>query len=96
MEPQDDKQFPSTLTDVAALPAPAAEDSVLPDVVMKLAPTSNIAEHCNIDSATPCAETHLSIGCQVVAPFLIAGMGMVGAGFYLDHVQVSLLKQSWK
>jgi hypothetical protein len=27
---------------------------------------------------------------------LIAGMGMVGAGFYLDHVQVSLLKQSWK
>jgi hypothetical protein len=96
MEPQDDEQFSSTLTDVAALPAPDVEDSDLPDVVMKLAPTSNITEHCDIDSTTPCAETHISIGCQVVVPFFIAGMGMVGAGFYLDHVQVSDLKWSWK
>ncbi|XP_021915142.1 solute carrier family 41 member 1-like isoform X2 [Zootermopsis nevadensis] len=87
VEPLDDKQSSSVLTDVAVAPAPAVEDSTLPDVVKKLAPTSNVTEHCNIDSVTPCAETHLSIGCQVVAPFFIAGMGMVGAGFYLDHVQ---------
>jgi hypothetical protein len=95
VEPQDEKQSPA-MTEVAALPAHSVEDSTLPDVVMKLAPASNVTEHCNIDSTTPSTETHLSIGCQVVAPFFIAGMGMVGAGFYLDHVQVSLLKQSWK
>ncbi|XP_069693795.1 solute carrier family 41 member 1-like isoform X2 [Periplaneta americana] len=76
MGPQEDKEFPFVLTEITPLPAPVVENTPLPDVVVKLAP-----------SEQPNAETHISIGCQVVAPFLIAGMGMVGAGFYLDHVQ---------
>jgi hypothetical protein len=92
MGPQDNKEFPFPLTDTATLPASAAEDSLLPDVIVKVAPESNTVEHCKVDSNTPSTETHISIGCQVVVPFFIAGMGMVGAGFYLDHVQVSLLK----
>ncbi|PNF18092.1 Solute carrier family 41 member 1 [Cryptotermes secundus] len=87
MGPQDNKEFPFAPTDTATLPASAAEDSPLPDVIVKLAPESNTVEHCKVNSTTPSAETHISIGCQVVVPFLIAGMGMVGAGFYLDHVQ---------
>lgn len=88
MGPQDNKEFAFALTDTATLPASATEDSPLSDVIAKLTPESNTVEHCKVDSA----ETHTSIGCQVVVPFLIAGMGMVGAGFYLDHVQVSLPK----
>lgn len=34
-------------------------------------------------------ETYLSIGLQVLLPFLVAGMGMVGAGIYLSHIQVN-------
>lgn len=92
MGPQDNKEFCFAVTDTATLPTSAAEDSRLPDVIVKLASESNTVEHCKVDSTTPSAETHISIGSQVVAPFLIAGMGMVGAGFYLDRVQVSLLK----
>ncbi|CAG0891016.1 unnamed protein product [Cyprideis torosa] len=32
-------------------------------------------------------ESHMTIASQVFIPFLIAGIGMVGAGFLLDHVQ---------
>jgi hypothetical protein len=96
MGPQDEKEFPFALTDLADHPASAVEDSPLPDVIVNLATASNTAEHRNVDSTTLRAETHISIGCQVVVPFFIAGMGMVGAGFYLDHVQVSLRKCSWK
>jgi hypothetical protein len=92
MGPQDNKEFPSPVTATSTLPASAAEDSPLPNVIVKLAPESSTVEHCKVDSTTPSPETHISIGCQVVVPFFIAGMGMVGAGFYLDHVQVSLLK----
>jgi len=35
-------------------------------------------------------ETWLTILGQVCIPFLIAGLGMVGAGIILDHVQVSM------
>lgn len=34
-------------------------------------------------------ETALAIALQVCLPFLVAGMGMVGAGIYLDVVQVT-------
>jgi hypothetical protein len=34
-------------------------------------------------------ETALAIALQVCLPFLVAGMGMVGAGIYLDIVQVN-------
>ena len=34
-------------------------------------------------------ETATSISCQVCLPFLIAGMGMVAAGIFLDVVQVN-------
>lgn len=37
-------------------------------------------------------ESTVSIACQVCIPFLIAGMGMVAAGLYLDVVQVSVGK----
>jgi hypothetical protein len=92
MEPQANKEFMFALTDTATLSTSATEDLPLPDVIAKLTPESNAVEHWKVDSTTPSAETHTSIACQVVVPFLIAGMGMVGAGFYLDHVQVSLPK----
>lgn len=93
MGPQDDKDFPCALTDIDVLPASDADNSPLPDMAVMHAPA---AEHCVVGSTALSAETHISIGCQIVMPFLIAGMGMVGAGFYLDHVQVSLVKQSQK
>jgi hypothetical protein len=42
------------------------------------------------------AESALSIASQVCLPFLIAGMGMVGAGLYLDIVQVCSLISNFK
>jgi hypothetical protein len=96
MGPQDEKEIPFALTDIDMLPASDADDSPLPNKAVKHAPASSAAQHCITEATTPSAETHISIGCQIVVPFFIAGMGMVGAGFYLDHVQVSLVKQSWK
>jgi hypothetical protein len=58
-------------------------------MAVKHTPASSAAEHCIVESTPPSVDTHTSIGCQIVVPFFIAGMGMVGAGFYLDHVQVS-------
>lgn len=39
----------------------------------------------------PKVETFWSIALEVLFPFLVAGMGMVGAGFVLQVVQVCLL-----
>lgn len=88
--PEDEKEFPFALTDIDALPASDADDTPLPDMAVKHTPASSATEHCIVESTTTSVETHISIGCQIVVPFFIAGMGMVGAGFYLDHVQVSL------
>jgi hypothetical protein len=88
--PLDEKEFPFAVTDIDVLPASDADDSPLPDMEVKHTPASSAAEHCIVESTSP-VETHISIGCQIVVPFFIAGMGMVGAGFYLDHVQVSLM-----
>lgn len=41
-----------------------------------------------VPSETDDEETYFSIGLQVLLPFLVAGMGMVGAGIYLSHIQV--------
>jgi hypothetical protein len=87
---EDEKELPFALTDIDVLPASDADDSPLPDMEVKHTPASNVTEHCIVESTTPPVETHISIVCQIVVPFFIAGMGMVGAGFYLDHVQVSL------
>ncbi|XP_063218614.1 solute carrier family 41 member 1-like [Bacillus rossius redtenbacheri] len=71
----------------------AADDANLPDLVLKLDRTPSPPEESSRSTpptaapvATP-VETHCSIGCQVVAPFFIAGMGMVSAGIFLEHVQ---------
>lgn len=87
---EDEKEFRFALTDIDVLPATDADDSPLPDMAVKHTPASSATEHCIVETTTPSVETHMSIGCQIVVPFFIAGMGMVGAGFYLDHVQVSL------
>ena len=94
MGPQEDKEFPFALMEITPVPASApAESAPLPDVV-KSNPAPSAPECCNTaENEAPTSETHLSIGAQVVAPFIIAGMGMVGAGFYLDHVQVNHLYQ---
>lgn len=55
--------------------------SPLPDVVVQKVEAPAANPHSE-------PETFLSIGLQVLLPFLVAGMGMVGAGIYLDHVQV--------
>lgn len=55
--------------------------SPLPDVVVK-------ADVSQLPTPQLHEETFFSIGLQVLLPFLVAGMGMVGAGIYLDHVQV--------
>lgn len=41
----------------------------------------------NADPSPQLQETFLSIGAQVLIPFLVAGMGMVGAGIYFSHIQ---------
>lgn len=56
----------------------AAETGRLPDVV---------AEIYGTDSEP--VESYLAVTIQVFIPFLIAGLGMVGAGLVLDLVQVS-------
>ncbi|PSN46730.1 hypothetical protein C0J52_00885 [Blattella germanica] len=77
MAPQEDKEFPFALMDISPTPGDNVDNSQLAEIV-KSTPT-NIVE--------PSPETHLEIAAQVIIPFIIAGMGMVGAGFYLDHVQ---------
>nr|CAD7256451.1 unnamed protein product [Timema shepardi] len=86
MGPQGDKDFPFPLSDVTAEPSAELEDASLPDVVNKFTiPGSNGPQ--SIAHPQPAQETHCSIGSQVVVPFFIAGMGMVCAGIFFDHVQ---------
>lgn len=76
----------------AAAVAAAAEDAAslleegglarLPDLV---------AESKIYDESQEPLESYLAITLQVSIPFLIAGLGMVGAGLVLDLVQVSKL-----
>ncbi|XP_046984905.1 solute carrier family 41 member 1-like [Schistocerca americana] len=56
------------------------ENGQLPDVVVEASMLAPPAE-------PPQSETYLSIAIQVFIPFLIAGLGMVGAGLVLDAVQ---------
>nr|CAD7570568.1 unnamed protein product [Timema californicum] len=91
MGPQGDKDFPFPLSDVTAEPSAELEDASLPDVVNKFTiPGSNGPQ--SIAHPQPAQETHCSIGSQVVVPFFIAGMGMVCAGIFFDHVQVELVE----
>nr|CAD7407241.1 unnamed protein product [Timema poppensis] len=85
MGPQGDKDFPFPLSDVTAEPSAELEDASLPDVNKFTIPGSNGPQ--SIAHPQPAQETHWSIGSQVVVPFFIAGMGMVCAGIFFDHVQ---------
>ncbi|KAK7871361.1 hypothetical protein R5R35_006072 [Gryllus longicercus] len=68
--------------------AAAGGDIALPDVVVYLASRPGSPDAPPPAAGPPAvAETHLSVGCQVVGPFVVAGLGMVGAGLYLDMVQ---------
>lgn len=58
------------------------EKGHLPDVVVETKILASPDRHHS--------ETYLSITIQVFIPFLIAGLGMVGAGLVLDVVQVSV------
>jgi len=77
-----------------------SDDVVLrPDLIPeKEPPSSSTASVCSAeegghpDAAGHCKaviiESHRRIFGQVAFPFLVAGLGMVGAGVYLDIVQV--------
>uniref|UniRef100_A0A1B6LXV5 SLC41A/MgtE integral membrane domain-containing protein n=1 Tax=Graphocephala atropunctata TaxID=36148 RepID=A0A1B6LXV5_9HEMI len=54
----------------------------LPDVVVRMGPAGRLSH-----SLPVVKETFISISCQIVIPFFIAGVGMVGAGIYLDMCQ---------
>ncbi|XP_054280544.1 solute carrier family 41 member 1 isoform X2 [Macrosteles quadrilineatus] len=61
-----------------------AADSVeppLPDVVVRVGPAGRLSH-----SLPTIKETFASTSLQIVIPFFIAGIGMVGAGIYLDMV----------
>lgn len=58
-----------------------AEGGRLPDVVAE-------SRFCD-DNSEP-TESYLAITIQVFIPFLVAGLGMVGAGLVLDLVQVNI------
>ncbi|KAL0268801.1 UNVERIFIED_CONTAM: hypothetical protein PYX00_010615 [Menopon gallinae] len=78
MGPQDETKEITKLPNSTKQPY-ITSASPLPDVVVKVDPAAS-GSHAE-------QETFLSIGLQVLLPFLVAGMGMVGAGIYLDHVQ---------
>lgn len=82
MGPQDETKEITKLPNSTKQPY-ITSASPLPDVVVKVDPAAS-GSHAE-------QETFLSIGLQVLLPFLVAGMGMVGAGIYLDHVQVRLV-----
>ncbi|XP_046682802.1 solute carrier family 41 member 3 isoform X1 [Homalodisca vitripennis] len=54
----------------------------LPDVVVRMGPAGRLSH-----SLPVAKETFISISCQIIIPFFIAGVGMVGAGIYLDKCQ---------
>ncbi|XP_066995133.1 solute carrier family 41 member 1 isoform X2 [Anabrus simplex] len=86
MGPEDGADYPFALTDVTPVPDEADQPS-LPDVVVKLATSPGPCDPEETPAREQAIETHCSIGAQVIVPFFIAGMGMVGAGFYFDMVQ---------
>lgn len=63
------------------------------DALLENASQSNDSDDTNNDQSpeppAPLKETSISIGLQVVFPFLLAGFGTVAAGMVLDIVQVS-------
>lgn len=63
------------------------------DALLENASQSNDSDDTNIEQSPepppPLKETSISIGLQVVFPFLLAGFGTVAAGMVLDIVQVS-------
>lgn len=63
------------------------------DALLENASQSNESDDNSINQSpeppAPLKETSISIGLQVVFPFLLAGFGTVAAGMVLDIVQVS-------
>lgn len=63
------------------------------DALLENASQSNESDENSINQSpeppVPLKETSISIGLQVVFPFLLAGFGTVAAGMVLDIVQVS-------
>lgn len=63
------------------------------DALLENASQSNESDDTSINQSpeppAPLKETSLTIGLQVVFPFLLAGFGTVAAGMVLDIVQVS-------